>query len=165
MPPGVELVAHDERWRLVQSRLYLLLDNGLEGLILVMLILFLFLNGRVAFWVAAGIPAVFFGTLFVMKLSGGSINMISMFALIMATGIIVDDAIVVGENAMHEFEKGKKPLDAAVDGALSMAAPGHRLHAHHGRLVSAAVCGGRNHRQHHLRHSLCDCMHSFCGGV
>ena len=123
MPPGVELVAHDERWRLVQSRLYLLLDNGLEGLILVMLILFLFLNGRVAFWVAAGIPAVFFGTLFVMKLSGGSINMISMFALIMATGIIVDDAIVVGENAMHEFEKGKKPLDAAVDGALSMAAP------------------------------------------
>ena len=72
---------------------------------------------------AAGIPAVFFGTLFVMKLSGGSINMISMFALIMATGIIVDDAIVVGENAMHEFEKGKKPLDAAVDGALSMAAP------------------------------------------
>ena len=123
LPPGVDLIAHDERWQLVQSRLNLLLKNGWQGLILVLLVLFLFLNGRVAFWVAVGIPAVFLGTLFIMQLLGGSINMISMFALIMATGIIVDDAIVVGENAMYEFEQGKKPLAAATDGALAMLAP------------------------------------------
>lgn len=123
LPPGVEITAHDERWKLVQSRLNLLLKNGWQGLILVLLVLFLFLRARVAFWVAAGIPAVFLGTLFIMKLAGGSINMISMFALIMATGIIVDDAIVVGENAMHEFEKKRPPLAAAVGGARAMAAP------------------------------------------
>ena len=123
LPPGVELTAHDERWQLVQSRLNLLLKNGWQGLILVLLVLFIFLRGRVAFWVAAGIPAVFLGTLFIMKLFGGSINMISMFALIMATGIIVDDAIVVGENAMHEFEKKRPPLDAAINGARAMAVP------------------------------------------
>ena len=122
LPPGIQITAHDERWRLVQSRLNLLLKNGWQGLILVLLVLFVFLRGRVAFWVAAGIPAVFLGTLFIMKLGGGSINMISMFALIMATGIIVDDAIVVGENAMHEFEKKRPPLDAAVGGAGAMGA-------------------------------------------
>lgn len=123
IPPGVSLTPHDERWRLVQSRLNLLLQNGWQGLVLVLLVLFVFLNGRVAFWVAAGIPAVFLGTLFVMKMLGGSINMISMFALIMATGIIVDDAIVVGENAMYEYERGRKPLDAAVKGAHAMTVP------------------------------------------
>ena len=123
LPPGIEIIAHDERWRLVESRLNLLLKNGWQGLILVLLVLFLFLSGRVAFWVAMGIPAVFLGTLFVMQMLGGSINMISMFALIMATGIIVDDAIVVGENAMYEFERGKKPLDAAVSGARAMLVP------------------------------------------
>ncbi|MGI9307342.1 MAG: efflux RND transporter permease subunit [Gammaproteobacteria bacterium] len=124
IPPGVQLVAHDERWQLVQSRLNLLLRNGWQGLILVLLVLFVFLNGRTAFWVAAGIPAVFLGTLFIMKLSGGSINMISMFALIMATGIIVDDSIVVGENAMYEFEQNRSnPLAAAVDGSMAMAVP------------------------------------------
>ncbi|MGI9298446.1 MAG: efflux RND transporter permease subunit [Gammaproteobacteria bacterium] len=123
LPPGMEIVAHDERWRLVESRLNLLLKNGWQGLILVLLVLFVFLNGRVAFWVAAGIPAVFLGTLFMMQMLGGTINMISMFALIMATGIIVDDAIVVGENAMYEFERGKKPLDAAVSGARAMLVP------------------------------------------
>ena len=123
LPPGVELIAHDERWKLVQSRLNLLLKNGWQGLVLVLLVLFIFLNGRVAFWVGAGIPAVFLGTLFVMQMLGGSINMISMFALIMATGIVVDDAIVVGENAMHEFEKGRPPLTAAVSGARAMVAP------------------------------------------
>ena len=123
LPPGMQIIAHDERWRLVESRLNLLLQNGWQGLILVLLVLFLFLSGRVAFWVAMGIPAVFLGTLFMMQMLGGTINMISMFALIMATGIIVDDAIVVGENAMYEFERGKKPLDAAVTGARAMLVP------------------------------------------
>lgn len=123
LPSSVSLTVFDERWRLVQSRLNLLLVNGAQGLLLVLLVLFLFLNGRVAFWVGAGIPAVFLGTLFIMHMLGGTINMISMFALIMATGIIVDDAIVVGENAMHEHEKGAKPLPAAVEGATAMLVP------------------------------------------
>ena len=123
LPPGIQITPHDERWKLVESRLGLLLKNGWQGMLLVLLMLFLFLNGRTAFWVAMGIPAVFLGTLFVMHMLGGTINMISMFALIMATGIIVDDAIVVGENAMYEFERGKKPLEAAVSGAQAMLVP------------------------------------------
>ena len=123
LPPSIQLIANNERWLLIQSRLNLLLKNGWQGLILVLLVLFLFLHGRVAMWVAIGIPVVFLGTLFIMQALGGSINMISMFALIMATGIIVDDAIVVGENAMYNFERGKPPLEAAIDGARHMVAP------------------------------------------
>ena len=123
LPPGAELLIHDERWRQVEARLTLLLNNGLIGLFLVLLVLFLFMSGRVAFWIAAGIPVVFLATLFVMHLAGGSINMISMFALIMATGIIVDDSIVVGENAAHHLEKGMRPLRAAAHGAREMFTP------------------------------------------
>ena len=123
LPPGVEMHIHSEDWKYVESRLNLLLKNGGQGLILVLLILFLFLNGRVAFWVAAGIPAIFLGTLFVMQSLGVTINMISMFALIMATGIIVDDAVVVGENAAHHLRRGEPPLRAAVHGAGEMFAP------------------------------------------
>ena len=123
LPPGVQLHIHSEDWRYVESRLTLLLKNGGQGLILVLLILFLFLNGRVAFWVAAGIPAIFLATLFVLQSAGGTINMISMFALIMALGIIVDDAVVVGENAAHHLSRGESPLRAAVHGAREMFAP------------------------------------------
>ena len=123
LPPGVQLRIYNEDWRYVESRLTLLLKNGAQGLFLVLLILFLFLNGRVAFWVAAGIPAIFLATLFVMENTGGTINMISMFALIMATGIIVDDAVVVGENAAHHLRRGESPLRAAVHGAREMFAP------------------------------------------
>ena len=123
LPPGSELLVHDERWRQVESRLNLLLDNGAAGLLLVLLTLFLFMSGRVAFWIAVGIPVIFLATLFVMKIAGGSVNMISMFALIMATGIIVDDSIVVGENAAHHLSRGMSPLRAAVHGAREMFAP------------------------------------------
>ena len=75
--------------------IYLLLKNGGGGLILVILILYLFLNARVAFWVAVGIPVSFMATLAILYAVGGTINMISLFGLIMALGIIVDDAIVV----------------------------------------------------------------------
>ena len=88
-PPGITITVYDETWTLIQDRINLLLKNGLGGLVLVVGILFLFLNGRVAFWVAVGIPISFMATLAVLYLAGGSINMISMFALIMALGIIV----------------------------------------------------------------------------
>ncbi len=101
----------------------LLLKNGAGGLVLVLLILYLFLSSRVAFWVAVGIPVSFMATLAVLYLVGGSINMISLFALIMALGIIVDDAIVVGEDAQAHFDMGEDPLMASEGGARRMLAP------------------------------------------
>jgi multidrug efflux pump subunit AcrB len=101
----------------------LLIKNGLGGLVLVIGILFLFLHGRVAIWVAVGIPVSFMAAIFTMYLFGGSINMISMFGLIMALGIIVDDAIVVGEDALAHYQSGEHSLQAAEGGAKRMLAP------------------------------------------
>ncbi len=123
LPPGVELTVYDASWELIEERIMLLVKNGAGGLVLVVSILFLFLSGRVAFWVAWGIPVSFLATLFVLYLAGGSINMISLFALIMALGIIVDDAIVVGEDALAHYQMGEAPLLAAEGGARRMLAP------------------------------------------
>ncbi len=123
LPPSLQIDAYNEAYVLIEERINLLIKNGLSGLILVVAILFIFLNGRVAFWVAVGIPVSFMGTLAVLYLVGGSINMVSMFALIMALGIIVDDAIVVGEDALTHYVKGENPLRAAEGGARRMFAP------------------------------------------
>ena len=123
LPKGVTLEVYDASWKLIAERMNLLLTNGLGGLILVIGILFLFLHGRVAIWVAVGIPISFMATLFIMYLFGGSINMISLFGLIMALGIIVDDAIVVGEDALAHYQLGEEPLMAAEGGARRMLAP------------------------------------------
>ena len=123
LSPGIELVVYDESWHLIRDRIMLLLKNGGGGLVLVVLILYLFLTGRVAFWVALGIPISFMATLFILWLAGGSINMISLFALIMALGIIVDDAIVVGEDALAHYQMGEPSLLAAEGGARRMLAP------------------------------------------
>ncbi|KAA3632966.1 MAG: AcrB/AcrD/AcrF family protein, partial [Proteobacteria bacterium] len=123
LPPGVEVHTYDENYRLIESRIRLLLKNGATGLLLVVLILFLFLDGRIAFWVTVGIPVSFMATLGILYAIGGSINMISLFALIMALGIIVDDAIVVGEDAEAHFRMGDAPLKAAELGARRMFAP------------------------------------------
>ena len=123
LPPSVELVFHNEEWRAVQSRLLLLVENGIVGMFLVVGVLFLFLSFRVAIWVAAGIPVAMLGTLFVFYQLGGTINMISMFALIMAVGIIVDDAIVVGENAQYRLSRGEPPMRAVISAARTMFTP------------------------------------------
>jgi multidrug efflux pump subunit AcrB len=123
LPENIEITVYDERWQLIKERIMLLVTNGGGGLVLVILILYLFLTGRVAFWVAVGIPTSFMATLFILYLAGGSINMISLFALIMALGIIVDDAIVVGEDAVAHFQMGEDPLRAAEGGARRMLAP------------------------------------------
>ena len=122
-PPGVEVIAYDESWELIRDRTMLLLKNGAGGLILVIAVLYLFLNARVAFWVAVGIPVSFMAALGVLWGLGGSINMVSLFALIMAFGIIVDDAIVVGEDALSKRQAGGEPLASARDGARRMLAP------------------------------------------
>lgn len=123
LPPTLDVNVYDVRGKFVVQRLGILLDNGLQGLVLVLLMLFIFLNARVAFWVAAGIPVALFAALSVMYLTGQSINMISMFALIMMLGIIVDDAIVVGEQTATNEENGMDSLTAAESGAKRMLAP------------------------------------------
>ncbi len=123
LPPSVKLLVFDEKYSLIQQRIDLLLKNGATGLILVLAILYIFLNGRVAFWVAVGIPTSFLGALAVLYFFGGSINMISLFGLIMTLGIIVDDAIVVGEDALTHYQSGENSLMAAEGGALRMLAP------------------------------------------
>ena len=123
LPRGVELIPYAESWQLLKGRITLLLKNGLSGLVLVVLILFLFLNARVAWWVAVGIPTSFMAALAVLHLAGGSINMISLFGLIMTLGIIVDDAIVVAEDALVHYQRGEDPLQAAESGARRMLGP------------------------------------------
>lgn len=123
LPQGVSIEVYDASWKLIKERMNLLLTNGLGGLVLVIGILFLFLHGRVAWWVAVGIPVSFMATLFIMYLFGGSINMISLFGLIMALGIIVDDAIVVGEDGLAHYQSGESSLEAAEGGARRMLAP------------------------------------------
>ena len=120
LPPGISLTAHDEAYTLIQSRTNLLLRNGAQGLILVMALLFLFLNARVAIWVAVGIPATFMVALSALFFTGGTINMLSLFAFIMTTGIVVDDAIVVGENAHYRLRRGETAMPAAIRGAKEM---------------------------------------------
>lgn len=123
LPESVKLEVFDEHWQMIRDRIYLLLKNGGGGLILVILILYLFLNARVAFWVAVGIPVSFMATLAILYAVGGTINMISLFGLIMALGIIVDDAIVVGEDALAHYQEGEAPLMAAEGGARRMFVP------------------------------------------
>jgi multidrug efflux pump subunit AcrB len=123
LPPNIQVVVYNEQWILIEDRINLMIENGLSGLLCVILILYLFLNGWVSFWVAWGIPVAFMATFAVLWLTGGSINMVSLFALIMALGIIVDDAIVVGEDALTHYEMGEPPLTAAEGGARRMIAP------------------------------------------
>jgi multidrug efflux pump subunit AcrB len=123
LPPSLSVEHYDDVADIIDDRINLLLRNGGSGLILVVLVLFVFLSARVAFWIAVGIPVSLFATLGVMLLTGQSINMVSLFAIIMAIGIIVDDAIVVGEHAVTQRAKGLGPIDAAELGAKRMLAP------------------------------------------
>jgi len=123
LPLGVKLHVYYQMWELIDQRISLLLRNGIGGLFLVVAVLFIFLNGRVAFWVAAGIPISLMGMLAVLYMGGGSINMVSLFAMIMALGVVVDDAIIVGEDSFAHFQIGEQPLLAAEGGAQRMLAP------------------------------------------
>jgi len=123
LPEGVEIITGRSRAEPIADRLNMLIRNGLSGLVLVLILLFLFLSARTAFWVAAGIPISIAMTLGIMYASGQTLNMISMFALIISLGIIVDDAIVVGEHADSLRRKGLSPSAAAATAARRMASP------------------------------------------
>lgn len=124
LPEGVTLDLFRTRAEAIQARLDLLLSNGAMGLGLVVLLLFLFLNARTAIWVAAGIPVAMFSAIAMMYLAGLTLNMISLFALIITLGIVVDDAIVVGEHADFRVRRLKEgPVEAAENAARRMFAP------------------------------------------
>jgi multidrug efflux pump subunit AcrB len=120
LPPNLEVAVYDIFADRLQDRIGLLVENGLQGLFFVLITLFIFLNARIAFWVAVGIPAAVMAALGFMWLSGQSINMISLFALIMVLGIIVDDAIVVGEHTATRYAAGDSAALAAETGAKRM---------------------------------------------
>jgi len=124
LPEGVKVDLIRTRSERISGRLNMLLRNGGTGLLLVVTLLFLFLNARIAFWVAAGIPVAMLAAVALMFLSGLTINMISLFALIITLGIVVDDAIVVGEHADARVRKlGEGPVEASENAARRMALP------------------------------------------
>ncbi|MEJ1358745.1 MAG: efflux RND transporter permease subunit [Candidatus Sedimenticola sp. (ex Thyasira tokunagai)] len=115
-PHGVEFIITQDRSSIVQDRLSLLLRNGGQGLVLVFLVMALFFQVRFAFWVAMGLPVSFLGALFFMSLLGLTINMITMVALLIAIGLLMDDAIVIAENIATHLRRGKSAMKAAIDG-------------------------------------------------
>ena len=123
LPEGVGLEIWNNDADILQDRLGLLVKNGFLGLMLVLVALALFLEIRLALWVAVGIAVSFVGTFAVMAVLGVSINLMSLFAFILAIGIVVDDAIVVGENIYAEREKGARGVVASIRGTRRITGP------------------------------------------
>ncbi|OIQ51707.1 Swarming motility protein SwrC [Pseudodesulfovibrio hydrargyri] len=123
LPSGVSVDILNDMSEVYAQRMDLLLGNGYLGLVLVFGFLALFLEPRLAFWVAMGIPTSFMGSFLILSLFGVSINMITMFAFLIALGIVVDDAIVVGENVFTMRQQGMGPLEAAIVGARRIGMP------------------------------------------
>jgi multidrug efflux pump subunit AcrB len=123
VPEGVTLTLWQDDTKILKSRRDLLVENGTYGLLLVLLVLSTFLRLRLAGWVALGIPISFLGAIWMMPTLDVTINMISLFAFIVVLGIVVDDAIVVGENIYTHYQRGEEGLKAAVGGVQEMAVP------------------------------------------
>ncbi len=123
MPEGITLETWSDMSKPINSRLSLMIRNGIQGLVLVVLVLWLFLGLRLSIWVALGIPVSFMGAILVLNLTGGTLNLMTMFALIMALGLIVDDAIVVGESVHSRIERGELPHEAAIAGTKRVLLP------------------------------------------
>lgn len=123
LPSGLALEARNDRSEIYRQRMNLMLRNGYLGLGLVFILLAIFLEARLAFWVSLGIPISILGSFLFLPLVGSSINIISMFAFIVTLGIVVDDAIVVGENIYHYRQRGLAWFDAAVRGTREIAMP------------------------------------------
>ncbi len=123
LPAGVKITTYNDWSRILKSRMELLLKNMALGLLLVIVLLGLFINLRLAFWVTLGIPVSFAFALMVLPVYDVSINMISLFAFIMVLGIVVDDAIVIGENVFAKREAGMRPLPASIEGSAEVGIP------------------------------------------
>ena len=123
LPTGVGISYWDDDSTYLKTRIGAVLNSALYGGILVMLLLSLFLRPAVAFWVFIGVPVSFMGAFLFMPLVGGSFNIISLFAFIMVLGIVVDDAIVTGENIYSKIRNGEDPLTASITGTKEIAVP------------------------------------------
>jgi len=123
LPADINWAITSDRSTIYKQRLQLLLKNGYVGLALVLILLGLFLEMRLAFWVTMGIPISFLGGLLFLPFFDVSINMISMFAFIISLGIVVDDAIIAGENIYEYRQRGLSYYDAAIAGAKDVATP------------------------------------------
>lgn len=120
-PPTVEYTLTRNVSKIVRDRLQMLVSNGVQGLVLVFLTMWLFFTFRFSFWVAMGLPVSFMGAAFVLDGLGLSLNMISMVGLLMAIGLLMDDAIVISENVASHLRSGKSAYRAAVDGTVEVA--------------------------------------------
>ncbi|MFD2101543.1 efflux RND transporter permease subunit [Flagellimonas iocasae] len=123
LPPGVNYRTDSNRAADYQERLSLLTENGILAIIIVLIILTLFLEYRLAFWVMIGMTVSFIGGMIILPLIGVSVNMISMFGFLVVLGIVVDDAIVVGENVYEYRQKGLSPMKAAIAGTKDVSLP------------------------------------------
>ncbi len=123
LPDGLKLVIFEDNSQILKARLFLLLKNMGLGMVLVLIMLGLFLNPKLSFWIMLGIPVSFATALFLLPHFDVSINMVSLFAFILVLGIVVDDAIVIGENVFRLREEGFPPLRAAVKGTLEVYQP------------------------------------------
>ncbi|HKK40717.1 MAG TPA: efflux RND transporter permease subunit [Cryomorphaceae bacterium] len=117
---AIDLVLVEDGTTNLKDRISLLQENGIIGAILVFILLALFLRIRLAFWVAVGIPISFLGMFIVAYLTGITINVLSLFGMILVIGILVDDGIVVGENIFQHYERGKPRLQAVIDGTVEV---------------------------------------------
>ena len=123
LPEGVEMLISNDESKLVKGRFEIVMNNGLIGLSLVMLVLATFLNFRIAFWVALGIPVAILGVIFLLPVFDSFLDTVTMTAMVLVIGIIVDDAIIVAENIYSFHERGLAPVDAAVKGVTTVFKP------------------------------------------
>ena len=117
---NIKVEVLSDRAKVLNERTNLLIENGIFGILLVLLLLSIFLDLRLAFWVAVGLPVSFLGFFILASSFGVTINVLSLFALIMVIGILVDDGIVISENIYHHYELGKTNVQAAVDGTMEV---------------------------------------------
>lgn len=115
-PEGISLDISSDTTSNIRDRLRIITDNGMQGLVLVFLVMWVFFGFRFSFWVAMGLPVSFLGTIYVMQVFGLTINMITMVALLVAIGLLMDDAIVISENIVSRRQKGDSALNAAING-------------------------------------------------
>ena len=119
--PRLQIVITNDFSELIMQRLTLLAKNAWQGIVLVFLVMWIFFNARLSFWVVMSLPVSFMGAFFMLPLLGQSLNMMSSVAILMATGILMDDGIVISENIARHVSLGKKPMLAAVDGVSEVA--------------------------------------------
>lgn len=117
---NVQMVVTEDRTVIVKERRDLLIENGAQGVLLVIFFLSLFLRPRLAFWVGFGLPISFLGMFMFINYLGVTINVLSLFGMIIVIGILVDDGIVIAENIYHHYEKGKGRVQAAIDGTMEV---------------------------------------------